>query len=397
MNVRRAGNVADVRALARRRVPRAVFDLIEGGAEDEVTLTRNLEAYRELRLLPSSLAVAGDRDLGVSVFGQRVSSPILLAPTGAARVLHGDAELAVARAAGARDAGYVQAMVSSFTLEQIAAVAPAARWFQLYLWPDRDAVRALVDRVAEAGYRALVITVDSAVFGNRERDRRNGFTVPMRFGPRMALRCAARPRWATGIARGHLVRRGSRNGRVTPHTMQRDMLRSLYPVTAGDLAELRALWPGPLVVKGVLRPSDCRILLDHGVDGIVVSNHGGRQLDRSPAAVDVLPAIVSEVAGRAEVFLDGGIRRGTDVLAALALGARAVLIGRPYLYGLAAGGRAGVERILDVLSAELDRAMALTGCARIADIDGRVLASAGDKDASDRAPPATSSAGAHQS
>ncbi|MFI5611545.1 alpha-hydroxy acid oxidase [Amycolatopsis sp. NPDC051903] len=370
----RAGNVAELRDRARRRLPRPVFDLIEGGAEDEVTVRRNVEAFRATGLLPSALAVPGERDTSVRIFGDRVASPILLAPTGAARVLHGDAEVAVARAAAARGTVYVQGMVASFTLEQVAAAAPGPRWYQLYLWPDRAAVRALLDRVAAAGYRALVVTVDSAVFGNRERDRRNRFTVPMRFGPRMALHCAMRPSWAVDIARGHLRRRGSRHGRVTPHAMQRDMLRSLYPVTARDLADLRAWWSGPLVVKGVLRPADCRVLLDHGADGIVVSNHGGRQLDRAPATIEALGDVVAEVAGRAEVFLDGGVRRGTDVLAALATGARAVLIGRPYLYGLAAGGQAGVERVVQVLTEELDRAMALTGCARLEDVDHRVLA-----------------------
>jgi isopentenyl diphosphate isomerase/L-lactate dehydrogenase-like FMN-dependent dehydrogenase len=369
----RARNVADVRALAARRLPGPVADLVEGGADDEVTVERNLAAFRSLRLLPSAFAAPGERDTGVEVFGRRLASPVLLAPTGAARVLHRDAELAAARAAAAHGTVYVQAMAASFTLEQVAEASRGPRWYQLYLWPDRRAVRDLLDRVAEAGYEVLVVTVDSAVFGNRERDSRNGFTVPMRFGPRMAWPCAVRPSWAVEMARGHLLRRGSGRGRVSPHTQQRAMLRSLYPVTARDLAELRTMWQGPLVVKGVLRAGDCRALLDHGVDGIVVSNHGGRQLDRAPATIEVLPGIAAEVAGRAEVFLDGGVRRGTDVLAALAAGARAVLVGRPYLYGLAAGGQAGVERVLGLLAAELDRAMALTGCAKVADIDARVL------------------------
>jgi isopentenyl diphosphate isomerase/L-lactate dehydrogenase-like FMN-dependent dehydrogenase len=375
MNVRKAVNVEEVRSLARRRLPSPVFDLIEGGAEDEITVRRNVEAFRSVRLLPGALAAGGERDLGVTIFGERVAAPVLLAPTGAARVLHHDAELAVARAAAARNAVYVQGMVSSFTLEQVASVAPANRWFQLYLWPDRDAVRALLGRVRDAGYRTLVVTMDSAVFGNRERDRRNRFTVPMKFGPRIALRCATRPGWAANMVYGGFRRRDARRGTVTPYTMQRNMLRSLYPVTATDLAELRALWSGPLVVKGVLRPEDCGPVLDHGVDGIVVSNHGGRQLDRAPAAIEMLPEIVAAVAGRAEVFVDGGVRRGADVLTALAMGARAVLIGRPYLYGLAAGGRTGVEHVLDLVRAELDRVMALVGCASIADVDDRLLAS----------------------
>ncbi|MFI6347147.1 alpha-hydroxy acid oxidase [Streptomyces sp. NPDC050560] len=373
MRVRGAVNVADVRALALRRLPRPVADVVEGGAEDEVTLRRNVAAFRRLRLLPSALAAPGGRDTSVEVFGQRLATPVLLAPTGAARVLHREAELAVARAAAATGTAYVQAMVGSYPLEATAAVSAPERWFQLYLWHDREAVRALLHRVRAAGYRVLVVTVDSAVFGNRERDRRSGFSLPMRFGPRTLAHCATRPVWAAGLVRGELARRGSAAGRVSPHTQQRAMLRTLYPVTAADLEWLRARWSGPLVVKGVLRPGDCGPLLDLGVDGIVVSNHGGRQLDRAPASLDALPGVVAEVAGRAEVFLDGGVRRGTDVLAALALGARAVLIGRPYLYGLAAGGQAGVEHVVRLLTSELDRALALTGCASPADVDGRLL------------------------
>ena len=220
------------------------------------------------------------------------------------------------------------------------------------------------------------MTVDVPVFGNRERDRRNRLTIPVRFTAGTALRCATRPRWALEALRGNLPQAAPADGRVSPFATQRRILSSLYPVTRDDLDHLRREWPGPLVVKGIIHPDDAVIAVDHGADGIVVSNHGGRQLDRTPATIDALPAVVDAVAGRAEVLVDGGIRRGTDVLTALALGARAVLVGRPGLHGLAAGGQAGVERVAEILCAEFDRALALTGFASPAQVDRSCLACA---------------------
>lgn len=369
----RAVNVDDVRALARRRLPRPIVDLVDGGADDEITVRRNRAAFERHALLHRTFTGAADRDTSVTVLGTPLRAPILFAPTGAARVLHRDAELAVARAACSSGLGYVHGVVSGHPLESVAAVVPDRTWFQLYLQPDRGRVRELLRRVAASGVRVLVVTVDLPVFGNRERDRRNRLTLPVRFSPATALRCALRPRWTLDAVLGNLPQAVPSDGRVSPFATQRQILSSLYPVTVADLAFLRSEWPGPLVAKGVVHPADAETAVQEGVDGVIVSNHGGRQLDRAPATVDALPEVVAAVAGHAEVLLDGGVRRGTDVLTALALGARAVLVGRPYLHGLAAGGQAGVERVAEILVAEFDRAMALTGFDTATAIDDSCL------------------------
>ncbi|MGK5172500.1 alpha-hydroxy acid oxidase [Geodermatophilus sp. CPCC 205761] len=369
--LRAAVNLADVRELARRRLPRPVFDMVDGGADDELTLARNEAAFRELLLSPASMADVATVDPAVEVLGRRVSMPVLLAPTGGGRVAHRRAEPAVAAAARAHGTVYVQSTVTGYPLEEVARAGGGQLWYQLYLPERRERLRPMVERVAAAGYRALVLTVDTPVFGGRERDRRNGFSLPVRPHPRMLLQGASRPVWAVDFLRGNLPTR--RDGRLSAWATQRQILAAPRPVTWADLAVVRDLWDGPLVVKGVLRPQEVPGLLDCGVDGLVVSNHGGRQLDGVPASIEALPAVVAAVAGRAEVYLDGGVRRGTDVLKALALGARAVLIGRPYLYGLAAGGQAGVERVLELLRAEFVRALALTGCATPADVDAGLL------------------------
>jgi isopentenyl diphosphate isomerase/L-lactate dehydrogenase-like FMN-dependent dehydrogenase len=369
VRVDRAVNVAEVRAAARRRLPAAVFDTIDGGADDELTLRRNETAFAELTLRPRPLVDVTVRSTRTEVLGRPVSMPVLLAPTGGGRVAHRHAELAVAAAAAAQDTVYVQSTVTSYALEDVAAAAGGRAWYQLYLPVDRSRTAAMVQRVADAGYRALVLTVDTPVFGGRERDRRNGFSLPLRIGARLALGTAAHPAWALDQARGTLPG----GGRLSVQATQEQIRASPSPVTWADLARVRELWRGPLLVKGVLGPEQCERLLTEGVDGIVVSNHGGRQLDGVPASIEALPAVVAAVAGRAEVYLDGGVRRGTDVLKALALGARAVLIGRPYLYGLAAGGQRGVEKVLELLREELDRAMALTGCTTVADVGPGVL------------------------
>jgi isopentenyl diphosphate isomerase/L-lactate dehydrogenase-like FMN-dependent dehydrogenase len=363
----RAVNLGDVREVARRRLPRPVFDTIDGGAEDERTMRRNESAFADLLITPQPFADVGVRSTATTVLGQPVGMPVLLAPTGGARVAHRHAELAVAAAAAARDTVYVQSTVTSYALEDVAAAADGRAWYQLYLPERRAETAAMVDRVAAAGYRALVLTVDTAVFGGRERDRRNGTALPIRIRPRLALQGATRPAWALDFVRGVLPRPGRGVRGLPVRATQEQILASPSPVTWADLRRLRALWQGPLVVKGVLDPGPCARMIDEGVDAVIVSNHGGRQLDGVPATIDALPAVVDAMAGHGEVLLDGGVRRGTDVLKALALGAKAVLIGRPYLFGLAAGGQTGVEKVLDLLHVELDRAMALAGCATVED------------------------------
>jgi isopentenyl diphosphate isomerase/L-lactate dehydrogenase-like FMN-dependent dehydrogenase len=364
----RAVNLADVREIARRRLPGPVFDTIDGGADDEITLRRNEMAFRDLLIAPRPFVDVTARSTRTQVLGQPVALPVLLAPTGGGRVAHRHAELAVAAAAASRDTVYVQSTVTSYSLEDVAAAGRGRLWYQLYLPVHRSQTPAMVERVAAAGYRALVLTVDTPVFGGRERDVRNGTVLPLRVRPGLALRGASRPAWAWDFLRGTAPWAGSRG--LSVRATQEQVLASPTPVTWADLASVRALWHGPLVVKGVLGSEHCQRLLDEGVDAVVVSNHGGRQLDGVAATIEALPDVVDAVAGRAEVYLDGGVRRGTDVLKALALGATAVMIGRPYLYGLAAGGQAGVEKVLDLLRLELDRAMALTGCTSVRDVDG---------------------------
>ncbi|MBW0101031.1 alpha-hydroxy acid oxidase [Pseudonocardia sp. KRD291] len=370
-------NTDDYRKAARRRLPRTTFDVIDGGAGDEVTLRANRDAFDDFVLRPRALADVRTRDLSTTVLGQPVSMPILLAPCGFARMAHRDAEPAVARAAAAADTVYSLSTVSSYPLEDVAASTTGALWFQLYPPADRDACAALVARASVAGYRALVVTIDGATSGLRERDKRNRLTIPIRVTPRMVAEAALRPRWALDFLRGG-VGRGS-HGVLTPRKpvsltqVGRALAATARPVTLDELAFIRDIWPGPLVVKGVLRGEECRMLSDLGVDAVSVSNHGGRQLDRVPAAVDALPEVVSAVGDRMEVFVDGGFRRGTDVAIALALGARAVMIGRPYLHGLSVGGQDGVSRVLEIMRAELDQTMCLLGATRVKDLDSSAV------------------------
>lgn len=368
-----AVNIEDLRRLAHRRVPRPVIDLVEGAAEDEITLRSNMQAYAKYKLYPRPFADIDGRDPSITLFGTALSNPIVLAPTGAARVLHRDAEVAVARAACSRGVTYAHSAIGGFSLEKVAEVSDRTAWLQLYLGADRDRVRADLARAIDSGYEVLLLTVDFPVFGNRERDRHNHLTLPIRPTPRVLASCVGKPLWSFDLIRGNLPQHPASHGRVSPFVTQRQLQSAFYPVRPRDLDFIRGQWPGRMVVKGIMHPDDADLALTHGADGVVVSNHGGRQLDRSPASLDVLPAVVDTVAGRAPVLVDGGIRRGTDVVTALALGASAVLVGRPYLYGLAAGGQAGVERMLDILTVELDRTMALVGCRTLADISREVL------------------------
>jgi isopentenyl diphosphate isomerase/L-lactate dehydrogenase-like FMN-dependent dehydrogenase len=369
-----------MRRQARRRLPRAVFDAIEGAAGDEITMRANREALEQIRLRPRALADVRSRDLSTTVLGQPVTMPVLLAPCGMARMADSEAELAVARSAQRAGTVFAISGASSYSLEDIAGAATGPLWYQLYLPPTRDGAAALIARVEDAGYPVLCVTVDTAVEITRERDVRNRLTLPIRPTPRLVLSGLSRPRWSKDfvlgkVGHGHSMHGFGRAVRTAYQNLA-DTIENLTPVTFDDLAWLRERWDGKLVVKGILRGDECERMLDLGVDGIVVSNHGGRTVDCVMATIDALPEVVEAVAGRAEVFVDGGVRRGTDVVKALALGARACLIGRPYMYGLGAGGEAGVDRVLGILRAELERAMALLGCATVADIDAGIVAQA---------------------
>jgi len=369
---RRAYSLAAMRELARQALPRAVFDFADGGAEDETTLRRNESAFEDIDLLPRPLNGAASRDLSIELFGQRLSLPVLIGPTGLAGLFWPAGELAAARAAAADGTAYCLSHGSTCTMEELAATGVAPRWMQVFVYRDREFTRAFIERAAAAGFGALVLTIDNQLTGNRERDLRNGFTIPPRFSLPDKLAMLAKWRW--------LARMGPRLSTITfgnyaslgtadLAAMASRMGAMLDPSLSWREVEwLRGLWKGPFLLKGVLHPAEAAQAIAHGVDGIIVSNHGGRQLDGASASLDALPEIAEAVGGRIPVLLDGGVRRGGDVMKALALGASACLIARPQLFGLAVAGEAGVARVLDILRRELDRAMGLLGVAKIGDI-----------------------------
>jgi (S)-2-hydroxy-acid oxidase len=343
-------NVADFEKLARERMDPAAYDYYAGGANDERTVADNLRAFDRWVIRPRMLVGVGEADTSTTVLGLPLTLPVALAPTAFNRLGHPDGELAAARAAGTAGTLMCCSTISSWSLEEIAAVATGPLWFQLYVYRDRDVTRDLVRRAAAAGYHALVLTVDTPRLGRRERDVRNRFTLPAnvtirnleRYGTPDALR------WAASSSFTEYV-----------HKLLDDSL------TWESVDWLRTITTLPILIKGVLTAEDARLCVEHGVAGVIVSNHGGRQLDGAIATMDALPEVVKEVAGRVPVLLDGGVRRGTDVFKALAVGASAVLIGRAYLWGLTTDGEAGVRKVLEIFRTEIELAMALAGCRAI--------------------------------
>jgi len=374
----RGFSIEAMRDLARAALPRPVFDYADGGAEDERALRRNETAFGEIELLPRPLNGAAERDLSVTLFGQKLKMPLIVGPTGLSGLFWPDGESCAARAATAAGIPYCLSHASVCTIEDLAARGPAPRWMQVFIYKDRGFTRELAERAQAAGYGALVLTTDNQLLGHRERDLRNGFTIPPSFGPAGLAGMALKAEWLwrmrkelSRVTFGNYVRPGEN---PDMKTLAARMGALLDPAMAwSDVDELRRVWTGPLILKGVLHPAEARAALDHGVDGLVVSNHGGRQVDAAPATIDALPAVAEAVAGRMPVLLDGGVRRGADVVKALALGATACLLGRPTLWGLATAGEAGVAHVLDIYRREIDRVMGLCGLARIADITGDVV------------------------
>ena len=366
-------SVAAVRTAASRVLPRPVFDFADGGAEDERTLRRNEQAFEDVDLLPRPLNGAASRDLSLSLFGEKLAMPLGIAPTGLAGLFWPDGECAAARAAGAAGTFYCASHGSACTLEDIAATAVKPRWMQVFVYTDRGFTREMVDRAAAAGYDALVLTIDNQMLGNRERDIRNGFAIPPRFGAAGTLAAATRAAWLLRLRNrlprltfGNYVRPGET---VAIGTVASRMAGLLDPSLCwADVDWLRSIWPGPLLLKGILHPAEAAEAVARGMDGIIVSNHGGRQLDGAAASLDALPAIVAAVSGRMPVLIDGGIRRGSDVVKALALGATCCLIGRPQLWGLSVAGEAGVAHVLELYRKEIDRVMALMGAQTLGDL-----------------------------
>jgi 4-hydroxymandelate oxidase len=349
--------VLDFEAIARDRMERAFYDYYAGGAEDEITLAANRGAFAEVFLRPRVLVDVSRIETSTLLLGTSVSMPVLIAPTAFHRLAHPDGELATAKAAGSARTLMVASTIATYTLEEIARVATGPLWYQLYVYKDRSLARNLIQRAEGAGYKALCLTVDTPCLGSRERDIRNRFTLP----PGILMRNFE----AAGFDVASLG--------DSFHTYARRQLDC--SLTWDAVAWLRAETKLPILLKGIIAAEDAALAVQHGVDGIIVSNHGGRQLDGTEPTLRALPRVVDAVAGRAEVLMDGGVRRGTDVLKALALGARAVLVGRPCLWGLAAAGEEGVARVLEMFRQELMLAMALCGCPEIGAIDRSLIAS----------------------
>ena len=372
----RVVNVEDLRSLARRRLPRAVFDYLDGGAEGEVTLRENCRAFEEVTLRPRQAVPVRDCDSRVRVLGVDLSFPALLAPVGFSRLMHPEGEVGAARAAGAAGTVYILSTLSGHRLEDVRAASRGPVWYQLYLLGGRGAAESALDRARAAGYSALVVTVDTPVAGMRERDVHNGLKELLSGSLQDRLpflpQFLARPRWLARFLRDR------RLPRFPNIVVPREGPIALLDVSAAlaqtaivweDLRWIRDAWRGPIVIKGLLTGEDARRAVDEGAEAIVVSNHGGRQLDGVSASLRALPEVVKAVGGRVEVLMDGGVRRGADILKAICLGARAVLVGRAYAYGLAAAGEAGVARTLEILRDDVERTLKLLGCRSVADLD----------------------------
>jgi 4-hydroxymandelate oxidase len=348
-------NLDSLESRARERLDPMLFDYIAGGSGDEWTLRENREAWSRVQLLPRMLRGVGKREQCTTVLGTPVSFPVLVPPMGFHGLCHADAEVATARATAAAGTIFVASTVSNRSLEAIAQACPGPRWFQLYVYRDKGITRELVQRAAAAGYSALCLTVDTPLAGQRERDRRNRLRMPAHLG-------------LENFPAAHADRhKAGAEGESALARYIADMWDA--NLTWDDVDWLRSISPLPVIIKGILAADDAVLAVEHGAAAVIASNHGGRQLDGVPAPITVLPRIVDAVSGRVEVLLDGGVRRGTDVLKALALGARAVLVGRPVLWGLTLDGETGVAAVLEHLRGEIDLAMALAGCATVNDID----------------------------
>lgn len=353
--------IYDLRRIAKRRTPRAAFDYADGGAEDEVSLDRARQAFRDIEFHPTILRDVTHVRTDWEVLGQPVALPFGIAPTGFTRLMHTEGEIAGARAAAAAGIPFSLSTLGTASIEDVATAVPQGRkWFQLYMWRDRDRSMALVRRAAEAGFDTLLVTVDVPVAGARLRDARNGMSIPPALTARTVLDAARHPRWWFDLLTTEPLAFASLDR--WPGTVGEYLDTMFDPsVTFADLAWIKTQWPNKLVVKGIQTLDDARSAVDHGADGIVLSNHGGRQLDRAPVPFYLLPSVARELGGDTEILLDTGIMSGADIVAAVALGARCTLVGRAYLYGLMAGGEAGVRRAIEILSGQLTRTLRLLG------------------------------------
>ncbi|MFM7046488.1 MAG: alpha-hydroxy acid oxidase [Actinomycetota bacterium] len=377
----KCGNINDVRRLAKRALPGGVFDYFDGAAETEWSLANNTDAFEHVHLQPRVLVDVSRLDTATTVMGQTMPYPFAFSPTGFTRIATSAGELAVARVAARHDIPYTLSTLGTRSIEEVAAVSDGPLWYQLYVWKDRGLSRELVQRAKAAGYKAIMVTVDTAVFGRRERDVRRGFTLPPKIGLETFVDGIKHPRWTLDFLTHEPITFSAVSGRndvdgSTAITLS-DYVNSQFDASLSwrDLDWVRSESGLPIMLKGIQTVDDARIAVGEGVEAIALSNHGGRQFDGSPAPIELLPGVMDVVGDSIDVLVDGGVRRGSDVVKACALGAKAVMFGRPYLYGLGAAGELGVEWVVEYFSAGIKRTMALVGATNLAELRGRATTS----------------------
>jgi (S)-mandelate dehydrogenase len=377
-----AYNIADLRELARKRLPKAFFEFLDRGTEDEIAVRNNRAAFESIKLCPHVLVDITHRTQETTLFGKTQKMPIGIGPTGVAGLLWHDGEVALARAAAQAGVPFSLAMTSVASLEEIAEKAGGRLWYQMYLFAERKLSYQMIDRAREAGFEAIVLTVDGAVSPNREYNLRNGYIAPFKFTPRNVVDVMSHPRWMMGTLGRYLLSGGMPEfknypeeirAKVTSRKIERRSIINNQSVSWEDVKELRKRWPHAMIIKGIMRADDAKKAVSCGADAVLISNHGGRNLDSSRAPIEVLPEVVDAVGNTAAVLVDSGVRRGSDVVKALALGASAVMIGRGTLYGIAAGGQPGAERALAIYRTEIDRIMGLLGCLSVKDLGRDIL------------------------
>lgn len=378
MNIDTAINIHDLRSLARRRLPRVIYEYLEGGAEDEITLRNSRAAFDEIGFIPQVTAGHRSPDLSTTLFGEALPFPAVVGPTGMNGIFHRHADLALAHAAGQAGMAFTLATASNDSIETVGAATKGVKWFQLYPWGDRKVWKRLLERARAAGFTCLVLTVDTPVPGNRERDRRNHFAHDVTITPRTVVDGLLHPAWLCSVWLKGVPRFENLLEFVHPdasiHEIAEFTRKHRHPdLSWEDVADIRAMWEGPFLIKGVLSVADARKAILVGADGIVVSNHGGRQLDGAIPTLHALEAIADAVGDRLTLLADGGFRRGTDIVKALSLGARAVVLGRAPLYGVAAGGAAGATRALQIFEQETARVLTLLGCSSVQSLSPQYL------------------------
>ncbi len=381
----KAANVDDLRKIAKRRLPAGVFDYIDGAAEDESAMARNVSRFGDRTLVPRVLRDVSNIDASTDILGASAPMPLIIAPTGFPRIAHPDGELATARSAAEAGIPFSLSTMGTRSIEEVAEVCPGRKWFQVYVWRDRELTKDMLARCKENGFEALYITVDTAVLGRRERDVRRGMSLPPKLGLDTFIDGALRPGWTLDFLRNDPIvfsnvavsteRLGNSTADGTSAVSLADYINSQFDprLSWDDVAWIREQWDGPVILKGVQSVADAKLAAAEGIEAIALSNHGGRQLDSSPAIIDLVAPVADAVGGEIEIYCDGGVRRGSDIVKAVALGATAAMIGRPHLYALAAGGKQGVDQVLEFFLDGVEQTMALSGVGSIGEIDRSLI------------------------